>query len=1459
MIRRRLLLALGFAILIALTSLVARAAGPADPPSRTSFAAGPADLLPAAAAGRIHPALRRALAAAGPADELPIIVEWAAPAEPTAGMALAADRPMRRRQVVAALQAGRAQEAAGLRSALAAAVATGRARDVRAFWIAPVIALRGRPDLIAELAGRDDVAMVRLDAEIRLQPPAFAAAAAPSADAGTPWNLALVRADLATSALGLDGAGVVVANLDTGVDWQHPALLKHYRGYREHGPAVHAGNWHVSTNEPYLYPGDGHGHGTHTMGTIVGDDGVGHRVGVAPGARWIAVKLFTNSGSTYESWIHDAFEWIMAPDGNPDLAPDVVNNSWGDEASTNTLFQADVRALRAADILPVFAAGNSGPRSGSINSPASYPEALAVAAVDAEARVPAFSSRGPGPWGNIKPEVAAPGVQVVSTFPGGGWASGTGTSMAAPHVTGLAALLRQALPIASADLLAGLIEGTARPLADEIPNNDTGWGLVDAYAAGLRVTAHGEVAGRVLRADGAGIPRAQLILSPHAADQTTIFATADAAGAFTVALRPGLYDVTGRAFGFTDGTASGVQVAEGHRTEITLTLTPLPAGSIFGRVTDQTTAAPLSATITVDGTAIQTQSDPTTGLYSLALPEGTWTLRFVADAHRIARRTVTVTAPAGQALDIALPPAPRILLVDSGPWYYDSQSAYFSDALEALDYPARLWPIRSLADKPGQEGAAPDARVLAPYDLVIWSAPLDSPGLVAAGSALHTYTVSGGRLLLSGQDIAYFDGGGSAFDPPQRYFFDDWGLRFEAEGDPAPLIAAADGPLAGITITLNTEDSARNQLHPDQVSIRDPLVARPLALGQRGEIGAALVNICRPYRTPGRAAWLGFGLEGVGPRATRIAILERLLEWFAAPPAPYGLHLSLPADLLIGPAGQTVTQTLHITNTGTLSDTFDLNIVGGPWPARLLFPDPTPRPPAPKSQVADTSVPVSLDSCGATTVAVQIVIPADAATDARTAYTITARSRGDPTLVQMVGLAAKTPAPILLVDDERWYHHHDRYTAALDALDARYDIFDTGGGNSGPPTDTLKNYALAIWTTGYDWYRPLAPEDESRLSAFLDGGGRLLLTGQDILDVAGLDDFMRNRLGVAAATLSVTTTEVMGLPAGPLGGGLGPWRLLYPFTNWSDAVVPGRGAQGLLVDEHRLIVGVANAAPGWRTAFFPFPLETLDDAARQKLIGRTLLWLSPLGASRLEAPPFAAAGSRLPITLTLGLAADTARADLRGRLPLPPGVSVAPGSVRGPWGLDAGGEALVWAGALAPGAALTLTADLMLPAPWPAAAAVPLRADLYAGNGLTVTADADVFVDVPWLVVAEEAMPGLVEAGATVRYTITVQNSGLLPTTARLTDTLPAEIKMVAGSAWASRGAATVTSSRLRWSDVLAPGEQAQVGFAGTIAAPRSGSEVADRVEVTDDRGRRIVAWAAVRVRTRAYLPVVWR
>ncbi len=1439
----------GLAILAGLILLWANAgaAGPSSPASRTPPAVpAPTPFALPPSTARLHPALRRILAE-GQADTFHrIIVEWPRADEIVRSAASAPDRLTRRGQVIAALQADAEQHAAALQEALATAIDQGLARNVRAFWISPVIALEARPELIIALAARDDVAQVRPDEQITLDLPQFDAVVSPQSAASIAWNLAMVRADLAESALGLDGTGVVVANLDTGVDWQHPALLTKYRGYREHAPAVHHGNWHVSTDEPYVYPGDGNGHGTHTMGTMVGDDGAGNRVGVAPGARWIAVKLFDNNGSTYESWIHDAFQWILAPEGDPALAPDVVNNSWGTPAGSDTRYRGDLQALRAAGILPVFSAGNSGPQTETISAPASYSEALAVGALDEQRVVASFSSRGPSPWGNVKPDLSAPGVNVVSSFTGGGWAKGTGTSMAAPHVAGLAALLWQARPGLSVEQIEGILRTTTQPSDEDAPNNSTGWGLVDAYAAGLQVTASGELTGRVVRTDDAGIPDAALSILAHESTRNTVHTRADATGTFTVALQPGLYDVEAQAFGFAAGSAAGFQVVEGGRAYVTVTLAALPAGAVFGRVVDSQTGSPISATISAEGTPISLHNDPTTGLYSLALPAGSWELGFLAEAHRIEHRPVTVTAGIGQEINPALLPAPRILLVDSGRWYYGSEIAYFTDALEALAYPFDLWPITDPRKSDGLPGQRPPLNALQAHDVVIWSAPSDSPGLVSAGRDLSTYLRSGGRLLVSGQDVAYLDGGGSLISPPADYFYTDMDLAWQAEGNLAALSGVPAGPLAGVTLTLNTADSAQNQIHPDSALIGHVTLANPALIWSDGAIGGAVTGACRPFR----AAWMGFGLEGAGPRATRIETMDRILNWFVAPPTSYGLMSAAISQPLIGRPGSVLTDAFQLNTTGVLPDTIDLHVDGGPWPLVVALPDG-------HSASGDTSFPMY--GCASATIGVNIAIPSGSPVDARAAYTLTIRSRGDPAVAQTVAINAKTPAPILFVDHERWFSYADSYTKTLDALDLAYDRFDTLGGTTTPVTDTLLSYGLAIWATGYDWYAPLTREDETRLAAFLDHGGRLLLTGQDILDVTGMDAFVRDRLGIAEASLTVTTTEVLSLPGSPVGADLGPWRLIYPFRNWSDAVVPRPGARGMLQDQHQLTTGIANSGPDWRTAFFPFPLEALDDAARQSLIGRTMLWLSPLGESRLEAPAFAASGSRIPVTLTLGLATAAPRSGLSARLPLPPGVDLVPGSVRGPWSYDAAEKALKWMGSLAPSAPLTLGADLSLPAAVPEAGRVPLRAYLYDGAGSTVTADAPVAVDVPWLAVAEESSLSQAAPGATVRYTITVQNLGLLPATARLTDTLPSELKLIPGSVWAGRGTVTPGKTRVLWTDSLEPGARTEIGFAGEIALARRGARVTDWTEVEDDRGRRAVAWSAVTVPAWLYLPLAVR
>jgi len=339
------------------------------------------------------------------------------------------------------------------------------------------------------------------------------------APAGLPEpNLTLIRApDL--WARGYSGQGIVVANMDTGVDLTHPDLASKWRGGTN--------SWFDPHNEHPAVPYDANGHGTQTMGIMVGGDAGGTTVGVAPNAQWIAVKIFDDAGSAPVSAVHSGFQWLLDPDGNPDTndAPDVVNSSWGAASNIGQClltFQADIQALRAAGVAVVFSAGNQGANTMTDISPANNPESFAIGAVDNAQNIAGFSSRGPSSCdGSIFPEVVAPGVQVTSTdaslvgLPL--YAAVSGTSFSAPHVSATMALLLSAFPASSVSQLETALVQSARDLGTPGPDNDYGFGLIDALGAYeyLRCNSAGP------DSDGDGIP--------DACDNCTMVSNADQA------------------------------------------------------------------------------------------------------------------------------------------------------------------------------------------------------------------------------------------------------------------------------------------------------------------------------------------------------------------------------------------------------------------------------------------------------------------------------------------------------------------------------------------------------------------------------------------------------------------------------------------------------------------------------------------------------------------------------------------------------------------------------------------------------------------------------------------------------------------------------------------------------------------------------------------------------------------
>jgi subtilisin family serine protease len=399
----------------------------------------------------------------------------------------------------------------------------------KARWVANALLVTGDRALVEELAARPDVRNIEANRPMYLIEPMRAStdkSSAPrSPHAGIEWGVANVKAP-EVWAMGYTGQGIVVAGADTGIHWTHQALKSHYRGWNG-VTADHNYNWHDAIDEEddpidpcgpaSPEPCDGHNHGTHTVGTIVGDDGMGNQIGVAPGAKWMGcrnmVSLGVGFGAVFDTYA-ECFEFFLAPtklDGTmPDATkrPHVINNSWGcpEGCAPNTL-KAIIESTQASGILVEASAGNDGPACSTVDvPPAIYEASFSTGAIDIDNLLADFSSRGPVAADGslrLKPNISAPGVDNRSAIMESDDAYDTfsGTSMAGPHVVGVVALLWSARPelvrqitetktllqmSANPDVAVNEIEalqacGGTTP--EDIPNNFFGYGRVDALAA----------------------------------------------------------------------------------------------------------------------------------------------------------------------------------------------------------------------------------------------------------------------------------------------------------------------------------------------------------------------------------------------------------------------------------------------------------------------------------------------------------------------------------------------------------------------------------------------------------------------------------------------------------------------------------------------------------------------------------------------------------------------------------------------------------------------------------------------------------------------------------------------------------------------------------------------------------------------------------------------------------------
>ncbi len=362
-------------------------------------------------------------------------------------------------------------------------------------YIANALVVEGDLTLAEDILAQPAVAFIEANAAVPAPQPVETSPQLDSPQALV-WNIVQVNANDVWSTFGVTGTGIVVSNIDTGALYTHTALVNQYRGNLGGGGFDHNYNWWDPYGDQPNAPYDARNHGSHTIGTMVGDDGSSYQIGMAPGAQWIACNGFDRGGFGHTAELLECAEFLLAPwdlnGANPDPArrPHVINNAWR-SVGANWWYNQAIYAWRAAGIVSFFPAGNSGPNCETVGAP-DYANTTLVGATDSTDAAAGFSSRGPADvTGLTKPDVSAPGVGVWSAYNDGTIGGMSGTSIAAAHVSGLAALIWSAQPdlIGDVQLTYWLIEQSAMGIEDGQcgdpmpPNNVYGWGRVDAFDA----------------------------------------------------------------------------------------------------------------------------------------------------------------------------------------------------------------------------------------------------------------------------------------------------------------------------------------------------------------------------------------------------------------------------------------------------------------------------------------------------------------------------------------------------------------------------------------------------------------------------------------------------------------------------------------------------------------------------------------------------------------------------------------------------------------------------------------------------------------------------------------------------------------------------------------------------------------------------------------------------------------
>ena len=774
----------------------------------------------------------------------------------------------------------------------------------RPYYIVNAIFVQGgNLDLAMQVASRTDVSAITANHTYQLEEPFIDQPVGPTPDT-IESNLLFINADDAW-AMGATGQGTLMAGNDTGLDETHPTIAPHYRGCVD-PPACttwdHNFNWWDATGTYPMDPYDGHGHGTHTTGTMVGDDFLGNQIGVAPGAQTVHCKNMTDGGSGSDSTFLDCFEWDLAPwdltgaNADPTMAPDAVNNSWGYGGGGIDTFRTAILALQAAGIAVEVSAGNEGPSCQTLRSPGDYQEVLTTGSVDHIGQtfpgiitVGSWStSRGPSSLdGNYFPDVMAPGNGIRSSLPGNSYGSWGGTSMAGPHATALVGLIWSACPAMTGmvDQTYELIKDTAGPLTGQSgsncggdytvgPNNDWGFGTINAEAAvGMAIamcSGVGTLEGTVSDAiAGTPIEGAKVVADWDGGGTWTQYT--DENGFYNVTVPEGDYVVTGSHPMFTDAFVLATVITD-TTTVADIELTP--RGRLFGYVTDFDSGMALEgATVTADdGTMATTDAN---GFYEMYLDEGTFDVEAELENYAPGTATVVMVAGADTQQDFALmgaisfTPAPVEITLDMGdaglmvdatlinrqPWDYDFEFMEISNGFVPTVLQAGWNEYFEVSGAPSADEVAANFTGSSP-------AGLDTRPFIHHGSALQATNI-----------IVYSDDNYSHSPTAVQYALDTLGLTYTfygydgAAANLGAFIAAVN--MGGWDLVILEEDYWTYNDASEYTAVANHILAGGMAIVDSWAVGYDATH-------SGNALW---GLMGVSYAASIVSPPSPLFWW----------------------------------------------------------------------------------------------------------------------------------------------------------------------------------------------------------------------------------------------------------------------------------------------------------------------------------------------------------------------------------------------------------------------------------------------------------------------------------------------------------------------------------------------------------------------------------------------------